>query len=61
MHSYLDVLEHNATSSLVLELHQFLSVLTLLIRGFLEELVESTESYIIPVKVECLQESKFGS
>jgi len=48
----LDVLQHNAASSLVLVLHQLLCVLTLLVRGSLEELGEPRQSYVITVKVQ---------
>jgi len=49
----LDVRENNATTTLVLELHQLLSVFAFLLTGLLEELVESTQGNIIPVKIIC--------
>jgi len=48
---FLDVLQHNATSSLVLKLHQFLGMILLFISGFLEELVEPRQCDIVPVEV----------
>ncbi|RUS69692.1 hypothetical protein EGW08_022545, partial [Elysia chlorotica] len=48
---YLDILEHNATTSLVLVLHELFSMLTLLVRRFLEELGKASQGYVITVKV----------
>jgi len=48
----LDVLEHDATSTLVLKLHQDLSVLTFLLAGLVEELGEAGQGDVIPVEVE---------
>merc|ERR1719242_2045857 len=48
----LDVLQYNAASSLVLVRHQLLCVLTLLVRGSLEELGKPRQSYVITVKVQ---------
>ena len=53
---YLDGLENNTATSCVLVFHQFLSVLTFLIRWSLEELAEALECYIITVKVHMLQD-----
>merc|ERR1712062_179777 len=47
----LDVRQNNASTTLVLELHQLLSMLSFFLTGLFEELVESTKSNIIPVKV----------
>merc|ERR1712062_752769 len=47
----LDVRQNNASTTLVLELHQLLSMLSFFVAGLLEELVESTQSNVIPVKV----------
>lgn len=52
---YLDVLQHNAASSLVLIFHQLLGMLTFLVRRVLEELVKSWQSHIVPIEVESLK------
>lgn len=51
---YLDVLQHNTTSSLVLVFHQLLGVFTFLVRRVLEELVKSWQSHIVPIEVQSL-------
>jgi len=48
----LDVLKDHATATLVLEFHQLLSMLALLVRGALEELGEPWQCHVITVKVE---------
>ena len=54
-HTHLDRLKNNASSTLVLEFHQLLSMFPLLIRGLLEVVVKSLQSYVITVKVESLE------
>lgn len=48
----LDVLQHNTATPLILELHQFLGVLALLIRGGLEELGEAMKGHVVTSEVE---------
>ena len=45
-----DGLQHHPTAALVLELHQRLGVLPLLVRGFLEEGVQAREGDVVPVE-----------
>lgn len=52
---YLDVLQHNPASPLVLVFHQLLGMLTFLVRRVLEELVKSWQSHIVPIEVESLK------
>lgn len=48
---YLDVLQEDAPAPLILQLHQFLSMLTLLM-GLMQEILGKVfQSHIIPVKV----------
>lgn len=49
-----NVLKDNATATLVLQLHELLSVLTFLVTGLLEELFKARQSDVISVKVEAL-------
>lgn len=48
---HLDVLKHNASPPLVLELHELLSMLALLLAVLLEELGKTRKSDIIPFEV----------
>lgn len=57
---YLDVLQHNTTSSLVLVFHQLLGVFTFLVRRVLEELVKSWQSHIVPIEVQSLYD-RYGN
>lgn len=51
MTSYPDILQENPSTSLVLEFHQFLSMLTFLMRLVTEELGKVVQCLVIPVKV----------
>lgn len=54
----LDVLEDNAPTSLVLEVHQLLGMPKLFQRRLLEELGQTWQANIVPVVVVRLQEQK---
>lgn len=54
--THLDIMQDNASASLVLEGQQFLSVLPLLVAVLLEEMGEAVEGHIIPGEVESLEE-----
>ena len=55
---HLDVLEDDASPPLVLELHELLSMLALLLAVLLEELGKTRKSDIIPFEVESLNKIK---
>lgn len=56
----LDVLEEDASSSLVLEGQQLLCVLPFLVAVLLEEMAEAWKGHIIPGEVESLKETRGG-
>lgn len=51
----LDIMQDDASASLVLEGQEFLSVLSLLVAVLLEEMGEAVEGHIIPGEVESLE------
>lgn len=53
--THLDIMQENASASLVLERQEFLSVLPLLVAVLLEEVREAIEGHIIPGEVESLE------
>lgn len=55
LHRAWDVVQHDATTTLILKLHQLLSVLTLLLAGFAKELLEARQSHIVTVEMKSLQ------
>lgn len=54
-HIHLDIMQDNASASLVLEGQEFLSVLPLLVAVLLEEMGKAIEGYVIPGEVESLE------
>ena len=47
----LDVCQDDTSTTLILELHQLLSMFQLLVGTLLEELGETTKCYVIPVEI----------
>lgn len=56
--THLDIMQDNASASLVLEGQEFLSVLPLLVAVLLEEMREAIEGHVIPGEVESLKGEK---
>jgi len=52
--AYFDVLQHYSATSLVLKLHEFFSMFTLLHRCFSEVLRKVVQGNVISIKVSCL-------
>lgn len=53
--THLDIMQDNASTSLVLERQEFLSVFTLLIAVLFKEMREAIQGHIIPGEVESLE------
>jgi len=56
--AYIDLLENDASTSLVLELHQLLGMLALLIGGLAEEGGEVVQGHILAIEVKGLHEKE---
>ena len=55
--TYSYALQNNTTTTLILELHELLCMLSFFVRRFLEKLVCSRQGNVVSIEVKCLQRS----